>query len=148
MVFSRCNRHSTSSPDTGWGKVNRITVAWKKCRVNHRQSTSHHCYAVVKRKMPHKWGGNRKTACKIGKPIILLYYPMIQLKFQCFALVFSPKFFTGIILGLGNCVSRMTLGVCRRVQGSSTLITSPENIKYQDINGIVWNNKAKKMQGL
>lgn len=81
MAFNRCNRHSIiSSPDTGWGKVNRITVAWKKCRVNHRLSTSHHCCAVVKRKMPYKWDRHRKTACKIVKAIILLCYPMVRLK--------------------------------------------------------------------
>lgn len=53
-------------------------------RVNHRLSTSHHCYTVVKRKMPYKWGRNRKTACKQTKQNILLCYPMVQIKFQWF----------------------------------------------------------------
>lgn len=60
-------------------------------RVNHRLSTSHHCYTVVKRKMPYKWGRNRKRACKIGKEIILLCYPTVQVKFHC--LGFSWGFF-------------------------------------------------------
>lgn len=63
MVFNRCNRHSIiSSPDTGRGKVNRITVAQKKCRVNHRLSTSHQLLCCYKKENAIQMGQKQEKS--------------------------------------------------------------------------------------